>query len=67
MNEKHKKQYLADGLYAQYRDGQIELSAEDGTGKASNTVYLDSTTLLAFGDYLLRNFDIELKMKKTEP
>ena len=43
--------YLGDGLYADFDGCQIELYASNGAYK-TNQVYLDSSTLQAFLDYV---------------
>jgi len=43
--------YLGDGLYADFDGYQIELYASNGVRK-TNQVYLDSSTLQAFLNYV---------------
>lgn len=43
--------YLGDGLYADFDGYQIELYASNGVRK-TNQVYLDSSTLHAFLNYV---------------
>jgi len=46
------KKYLGDSIYAEFLDGQIILTTNNGTG-STNTIYLDFETyqaLIAFVD-----------------
>jgi hypothetical protein len=49
--EVNLKQYIGDGVYADYRDGYVVLTTEDGIS-TSNTIYLDDNTLAGFQLYL---------------
>lgn len=47
---KHPKQYLGDGVYAQYDGFHIVLTTEDGIS-VGNQIYLDPRVLAALDEY----------------
>jgi len=62
---KETKQYLADGVYAQYTSGQIRLTSENGI-IVINEIFMDNTVMDAFSRYLKRNFKMEIVPVKKE-
>ncbi|MGA9860780.1 MAG: hypothetical protein WBQ19_01605 [Terriglobales bacterium] len=48
-----KKEYLGDGVFAEFRDYHVVLTAENGIG-ATDIIYLEPSVILAFQDYLAR-------------
>ena len=50
-----KKEYLGDAVYAQVtRFGELMLTTEDGSPRATNVIVLDDSVLVALEDYLRR-------------
>ena len=45
------KQYLGDGVYADFDGWSIVLTTENGV-KATNTIYLEESVVKAFYDYI---------------
>lgn len=45
------KTYLGDSVYAEYRDGQLLLTVENGWG-ATQTIVLEAEVLAALVDFL---------------
>ncbi len=54
-----KKTYLGDSVYAEFVDGMIQLTTENGSGP-SNTILLESETYFALCDFV-RQVGIESK------
>lgn len=51
MDEPNEKSYLGDGVYAVLDYPHVVLTAENGI-EASDTIYLDETTLAALERYV---------------
>lgn len=45
------KQYLGDGVYADWDRGMLKLTTEDGL-KETNTIYLEADVITALEDFL---------------
>lgn len=48
-----QKEYIGDGVYADYAYGQIILTTENGI-ETTNTIYLEPEVLAALADYMRR-------------
>jgi hypothetical protein len=48
-----KKEYLGDGVFAEFRDYRVVLTAENGIG-ATDIIFLEPSVIVAFQDYLAR-------------
>lgn len=48
-----KKDYLGDSVYVEVEDGMVKLTTDNGMG-ASNTIYLDGSTMNALVDWYKR-------------
>ena len=53
------KTYLGDAVYAKRQDGFVVLTTEDGIG-ASNTIYLEGSTLYNLLEWLRAECNIQL-------
>lgn len=56
-----KKQYIGDGLYADYDGYQIELSTPQG-----NKVFLEPDVIKSFMEYIEKTLNVKIKVTKNE-
>jgi hypothetical protein len=47
------KQHLGDGVYVDYENGMVKLTAENCI-EATDTIYLENSVLIAFIEYLAK-------------
>lgn len=59
------KDYLGDGVYADYDGYQIALTAEDGTQVTNGPIFLEPAVLVALGRYCGRMGIFDSKEKPT--
>ena len=63
-HSKEKKEYLGDGLYAQYDGYQVYLTAPREFGE--HMVALEPSVLDSFMGYLERNLSLKITLEKVE-
>lgn len=66
MTDTKFKEYLGDSVYADYENGMIKLTTENGNG-ASNTIFLELEVYYELGRYVARLKEIAGSMREVRP